>query len=458
MRTIAVILFPGSNCELEALRTCKRVGMNTKLVRWNEKTFNPSEFDGFILPGGFAYEDRGRSGVIASKDPILQKILAEAQSTGKPLIGICNGAQMLVELGAIPGISISNETDKSPPLEMALAWNERVKNGKILGVGFYNDWVYITNDATPGRCAFNNFPKGTVLKMPVANGEGRYTTQIPELLDAMIAQEQTIFRYSTPRGEIINEFPVNPNNAMFNLAGICNIEGNIMALMPHPERSQLGDPIFDSMKRYIEDRKSFQLAKSIKNEPKKINTSWKESDITPYAETASYTFLIELIITDNEERTIEQAFHQLGFTNLSIKKQTYVNMTLSSPPTDHDAEKALLEAIIHSNEVMNPNKEMVTITTKDGKEFTYDIKKGLMEIQENSDENKKRNGMKKLLVLDTDNYAGKSMKQSLESRCRIEIDEVKKGVLWSFDKEHDKNELAATHLLHNPHSAALYYL
>src|SRR3989338_2654301 len=101
MSKVAVILFPGSNCELEALRACKRVGMNTKLVRWNESEADLGAFDGFILPGGFSYEDRGRSGIIASKEPIFAKILEEANK-GKPLIGICNGAQMLVEVGGVP--------------------------------------------------------------------------------------------------------------------------------------------------------------------------------------------------------------------------------------------------------------------------------------------------------------------------------------------------------------------
>lgn len=440
MATTAVILFPGSNCELEALRACKRVGMNTKLVRWNENEADLSTFDGFILPGGFSYEDRGRSGIIASKDPIFAKILTEAQK-GKPLIGICNGAQMLVELGVIPGVTIRK-------LDMALAWNERIKDGKIMGTGFYNDWVYITQSVTPGRTAFNNFPKGTTIKIPIAHGEGRYTTQIPELLDAMIAQEQTVFRYSDADGNCINEFPVNPNNAIYNLAGVCNLEGNIMALMPHPERTEVGDPIFDSMRRYIEDKKSFTTPSGLS----KKETAWNEKPTSKFKETPDYAFEVSLIITDNEERTIEQTYHRIGFSDLKLKKAYYFGVNLEKTPAGIDMEKSLLETIIRSNEIMNTNKEMVRITTKDGRIFTYDNAKGLTPLSPQEIAAGKTN----LLVLDPDNYTGKSVAGSLRKRYPdLGVGSVQKGVRWTITSNKPLEEIIGAHLLHNPHSAEI---
>ena len=120
---IAIILFPGTNCELEAIRACKRAKMNPIIFKWNDNKRKLKSFDGFILPGGFSYEDRGRSGIIAAKDPIIKTIKEEA-SKGKPVIGICNGAQILIETAMIPEL---NKDD----LEMSLAKNIWTKNNKI---------------------------------------------------------------------------------------------------------------------------------------------------------------------------------------------------------------------------------------------------------------------------------------------------------------------------------------
>lgn len=440
MANIAVILFPGSNCELEALRACKRVGMNTKLIRWNENDADLSQFDGFILPGGFSYEDRGRSGIVASKDPIFGRILTEANK-GKPLIGICNGAQMLVELGVIPGVTVQK-------LDMALAWNERVKNGEILGTGFFNDWVYITNDVTAGRSAFNNFPKGTTIKIPIAHGEGRYTTQIPELLDSMIASEQTVFRYSDVNGNFINEFPVNPNNAVYNLAGVCNPEGNIMALMPHPERTEVGDPIFESMKKYIEDKKMTPVNSAKKPSP------WNEKSAAKFEQQFDYTFKIQLIITDNEAKTIEQAFHGIGFEDLKLGKSIFVGVNVEKTPAGIDIEKALLETIIRSNEIMNPNKEIVQITTKDGRMFKYDMTNGVVPLVGGSS-----TAGNNLLVVDPDNYAGKSITGSLKKRYpELGVASVTRGISWNIQTQKSIDEVVSAHLLHNPHSAEIFTL
>lgn len=437
MSNIAVLLFPGSNCELEALRACKRVGMNTKLVRWNENEADLSAFDGFILPGGFSFEDRGRSGIIASKEPIFTKILEEANK-GKPLIGICNGAQMLIELGVIPGVSGS--------LDMALAWNERIREGKILGTGFYNDWITIKNDATSGRCAFNNFPKGTTMRIPVAHGEGRYITQIPELLDEMIARQQCVFRYCDENGNCEAEFPVNPNNAMYNLAGICNTDGNIMALMPHPERTPLGDAIFNSMKQYIEQKKYTHIEKN------RIDTTWNEKPITTFEEKPDYEFFISLIITDNEERTIEQAFHRIGFEDIRLKKSIYIGMNLEEVPDGIDMEKSLLETIIRSNEIMNSNKETVQIKTKNGKIFKYDNAKGIVPQMETD-----QNNGKNILIFDPDNYAGKSITQSLKKRYpTLGIRDIRRGIEWNITSNKPISEILNVHLLHNPHSAEVF--
>ena len=247
--------FPGNNCEEETKDRCIDVGMDARIVRWNSKE-NLSDFDGYIIPGGFSYEDRIRSGVIAAKEKIMSIVREEVKS-GKPLLGICNGAQILVETGLIPGLKNK--------VEMALA-----PNINPLVSGYYNDWVY-TKNINEKSNAFNYYyKKNEILHMPVAHGEGRFTTKDKSLIKKLIKNKQIIFQYCDEKGKIVDKFPINPNSSTYNIAAISNKEGNIMAMMPHPERASYnwmvpGAPkdnkktnaikIFESMKKYIEDNK-----------------------------------------------------------------------------------------------------------------------------------------------------------------------------------------------------------
>jgi len=247
---IAVLYFPGNNCEIETLEAVKAAGMDGKILRWNAKQ-DLKQFDGFVIPGGWAYEDRIRAGVIAAKDPVMEIIKEEAKK-GKPVLGICNGAQVLVETGMIPGLK-----DK---VEMALAPN---KNPFVSG--YYNAWVYIKN--TKNKTAFTGlYKKDEIIYLPVAHGEGRFAMRDKTLIKQLIKNKQIIFQYCAKEGKIENKFPTNPNGSALNIAAIANKEGNVMAIMPHPERAifkrqipetQKADiltdniKLFQSMKNYI---------------------------------------------------------------------------------------------------------------------------------------------------------------------------------------------------------------
>src|SRR3989344_2146443 len=261
---IAVIYFPGNNCEEESLRAVLASGMDGRIVRWNERK-GIEKYDGFVIPGGWAYEDRIRAGVIAAKDPVFKVIKAEAEN-GKPVLGICNGAQALVECGMIPGLK-----DK---VEMALA-----PNINPFISGYYCTWVCVKSNEDRDRCAFTKFTeKDEVIPIPIAHGEGRFVTKDAELIQKLAKNRQIIFQYSAKDGKIEESFPTNPNGAIYNIAAICSKKGNVMAIMPHPERAsfirQLPDielrnnsqklvsamesfapamKVFLSMKRYIEE-------------------------------------------------------------------------------------------------------------------------------------------------------------------------------------------------------------
>ncbi|MFH0868288.1 MAG: phosphoribosylformylglycinamidine synthase I [Candidatus Woesearchaeota archaeon] len=253
---IAVILFPGTNSEEETYRAVNAAGIKAEIIRWNS-TKGLENYDGYILPGGWSYEDRIRAGIIASKDPLMNIIKAQAK-LGKPVLGICNGAQVLVETGMVPALK-----DK---IEMALAKNR---------YGYRCMWVNLKSVEEKNRTAFTKlFDNDTIIKLPIAHGEGRFTTTDKNLLKELISNKQIIFRYCTPDGKIDETYLTNPNGSMFNIAGVCNKKGNVMAMMPHPERASwfrqvpyfenkpfeemekttLAHKIFQSIKLYIEER------------------------------------------------------------------------------------------------------------------------------------------------------------------------------------------------------------
>jgi len=225
MARVAVVQIPGVNCEYETARALEGVGLKARIVRWNEPASVWSEFDAYVIPGGFAFQDRIRAGAIAAKLPAVDRIAAEA-AKGKPVLGICNGAQVLVEAGLVPGYNLGR-------VEMALAPNRAPRRE-----GYLCRWVWLRAEQGPGRAWFASLaPPGQVIPMPIAHGEGRFLTADPEVRERIERDGLVLYRFVAPSGGRADRYPFDPNGAMLQAAGITNTAGNILAFMPHPERA-----------------------------------------------------------------------------------------------------------------------------------------------------------------------------------------------------------------------------
>lgn len=220
---IAVLQFPGTNCEFETAAVVRAAGMDAEVFRWNRAAADLDVFDGYVIPGGFSYQDRVRAGAIAAKKAICSA-LVNAAAAGKPILGICNGAQVLVETGLVPGHTPEE-------VQMALADN-RVEGRE----GYHCDWVYIRAEGNKKHAFSRRFAPGEVIPIPVAHAEGRFVTRDDAVLQRIVDQQQIGFKYCSERGQPVEMFPVNPNGAQLNMAGLYNVQGNVLALMPHPER------------------------------------------------------------------------------------------------------------------------------------------------------------------------------------------------------------------------------
>jgi phosphoribosylformylglycinamidine synthase len=219
---VAVVQFPGVNCEPESVRALERVGLAAEIFRWTRPAGELRAFDAYLLPGGWSYQDRVRAGALASKAPLMDVLAAEAD-LGKPVLGICNGAQVLVEAGLVPDHG---------QVELALARNRMARRG-----GYYARWVVTRVETSP--CLFTrHLEPGTLIPLPIAHGEGRFTSREPGRLEALARAGQVPLRYATADGQVATAFPDNPNGAEAAAAAVCNARGNVLAIMPHPERVQ----------------------------------------------------------------------------------------------------------------------------------------------------------------------------------------------------------------------------
>jgi len=204
---IGIVVFPGSNCDHDSYWAVREVlGKKSSFIWHRDREL--SSYDGLILPGGFSYGDYLRSGAIARFSPVMEEVRSFADS-GKPVIGICNGFQILTESGLLPGALAPNDSLKFVCRSVQL----RVESER-------RPWM-------------SHYRRGEVLSMPIAHGEGRYVAE-EDVIRQLEDEDRIAFRYCDSNGETSPES--NPNGSLGNIAGILNERGNVLGMMPHPER------------------------------------------------------------------------------------------------------------------------------------------------------------------------------------------------------------------------------
>ncbi|HOV92731.1 MAG TPA: phosphoribosylformylglycinamidine synthase subunit PurQ [Candidatus Kapabacteria bacterium] len=225
-----VVVFPGSNCDSDAFWATSHNAKAESVYLWHKDSEFPSDIDCLILPGGFSYGDYLRAGAIARFSPIMREVINFANNGGY-VLGICNGFQILTEAGLLPGTLMKNKS-----------------------LNFICKYVYLKTENY--NTAFSSaIPENKILKIPIAHGEGNYYAD-NETINELLSDNQIVFKYCTEDGEIDDS--ANPNGAMLNIAGIINKKGNVMGMMPHPERasecllgSEDGLYIFNSLIYYL---------------------------------------------------------------------------------------------------------------------------------------------------------------------------------------------------------------
>lgn len=233
----------GTNCDLELKIALEELGIKTEILHMKQiLKRNLDDYHLLLFPGGFSYGDYVRAGAIWGKEVLikLEKEIKKFIEQEKIIMGICNGFQVLIEAGILP--------DFSDIPKAVLATNISAK--------YECRWIYlrVERNNTPFT---KNLKLGEILRIPIGHGEGRFLTS-EEILKELIRNNCIIFRYAKPSGEVANgEYPYNPNGSIYDIAGICNIKGNVMGLMPHPERAFFGWQLPEYKEGYGDGKKIF---------------------------------------------------------------------------------------------------------------------------------------------------------------------------------------------------------
>ncbi len=225
MKKVGVVVFPGSNCDYDVYNVIKKVLKLEAEYIWHKETAL-RHYDAIVLPGGFSFGDHLRAGAVARFSPVMQEVINFA-NIGKPVIGICNGFQVLLEANLLPGALITNKHLRFLCRDTFL----KVKNNKTLFT--------------------SNYKENEIIKMPIAHYTGNYFAN-EDTYKQLLDTNSIVFQYSNTNGDISDD--TNPNGSAHNIAGIINEKGNVLGMMPHPERacetilgSDTGIGVFSSM-------------------------------------------------------------------------------------------------------------------------------------------------------------------------------------------------------------------
>lgn len=425
---IGVVQLPGSNCERETKLALARVGLHAVDLLWFADLEDLAACDGYVIVGGFSYEDRNRAGSIAAYDRVIQALMVQAKS-GKPVIGICNGAQILVETGLVPGY-LDDNGQFAPAI--ALTPNRRACQGKLAGSGYYNTW-----------CRIGRQEQGAVtdsIEVPLAHAEGRFLLGDGVYQD-LLSEGVALWQYVDDAGKVVETFPTNPNGSQYNLAAVGNFSGNVLAMMPHPERTPKGDLVFRQLKAYLETAASFSWRTKNISITRNLHSSYPSScGLIPQAQddeamlhdNHTLRYFTKLIIADNEAISVELAFKKQNI-DVSMTKYRYWGLNFNSKvgPTLEDKDN-----IAASYELWNPQKEIAIEQLPLKKQTTY--------------------------VLITDNFDPEAAAKEniLRQRCHVTtLKKVQSGIVWALHGKADEIEKALrSKLLLNPIAQKLTHL
>ena len=231
MKRVSVVVFPGSNCDHDVIHLYRAL-LKTDVYQVWHKDRDLKNPDLVIVPGGFSYGDYLRTGALAKLSPVMESV-SEFAKKGGPVLGICNGFQILCEAGLLSGVLLQN-----------------------IGMKFLSQFVHlkVENTKTPFTTKLS---KGAIISCPIAHGEGNFFAA-PETIKALEGEGQVVFRYCAETGVVKNEDRrSNPNGSINSIAGICSPKGNVVGMMPHPERAaealigwiggETGRPVFESV-------------------------------------------------------------------------------------------------------------------------------------------------------------------------------------------------------------------
>ncbi len=415
MIRFAVISFPGTTGETESVRAFQRNGMEAEVVLWNDsgmlKGSRLDEFDGYCLAGGMSYGDRGRAGVIAAHHPIVEVIRKEA-ANGKVVLGIGNGAQILVESGLIPGYD-----DHSVACAVSSAGSD---------VELQDGWRALRNMAPENRSAFNQFTG--VLHLSLGQDGGRFVFGDPKVLEDIKGNGQIVLRYGNLGRGIISG-PQGPES----IAALCNPAGNVLAILPHPECDPKGggDPLFESIRKWIKT--------SSKADYPSLGFYQGAEGIKPL-EVADLEFIVRPMAVDRERITVEGALRAKGIRK-GLKRYSYWSAKLR--PGMGGIEAA--EKIIKLGLVANLNRDWVYVRIG-GRAYQCTEAGRLRPVDLDS--------AGWLVVVERENNIGIAKGKELGRNGADFLEGMTYGVLWEVENADEQviYEIIRTKILYNPNS------